>query len=196
MESWPCLRSSLATVCDAGGASSCSALPAWAWAALPLPPWRGPAPSAPARAGASALARPALVGPADNATVDTIPAFSWRRVGRAARYEFQLSADARFRSTLASFDTLNTSASVDKTLFDGDYYWRVRAVDANKTAGRWSRVRTIRKRWPDQPQLIAPAAGSEITYPTVPLVLRWSPTPHAVKYEVTISADPGLAGSA
>ncbi len=26
--------------------------------------------------------------------------------------------------------------------------------------------------------------------------MRWSPTPHAVKYEVTISADPGLAGNA
>ena len=67
--------------------------------------------------------------------MDAVPAFSWRRVGRAARYEFQLSADARFRSTLASFDSLNTSASVDKTLFDGDYYWRVRAIDVHKKRG-------------------------------------------------------------
>jgi hypothetical protein len=149
----------------------------------------------PVRGAASALARPALVGPADNAAVDAVPAFSWRRVRRAVRYEFQFSADARFRSTLASFDTLNTSASVDKTVFDGDYYWRVRAIDVHKTAGRWSRVRTIRKRWSGQPQLLSPTAGAEITYPTAPLVLRWTPTPHAVKYEVTISADPGLAGT-
>ena len=154
----------------------------------------GPSTEPSEQAAASALARPALVGPANEATVSSIPAFSWRPVRRAVRYEFQLSADARFRSTLASFDTLNSSASVDKTLFDGNYHWRVRAIDANKTAGRWSRVRTIRKRWSDQPQLLAPAAGAEISYPTMPLVLRWTPTPHAVKYEVTISADPGLAG--
>jgi hypothetical protein len=116
-------------------------------------------------------------------------------VPRAAKYEFQLSADRRFRSTLASFDTANTSATVDDTVFDGDYYWRVRAVDAHRTAGRWSAVRTMRKRWSGRPQLLSPVAGAQITYPTKPLVLRWFPPRHAVEYEVVISADPTLAGN-
>lgn len=144
---------------------------------------------------AAALRAPALLTPASNASVDAVPGFSWRRVRGAAKYEFQLSADARFRATLASFDTVNTSATVDETLFDGDYFWRVRAVDARRTAGRWSAVRTVHKRWSARPQLLNPVRDATIVYPSLPLVLRWSPAPHAVKYEVLISADPTLAGN-
>ena len=144
---------------------------------------------------ARAPAVPAPISPADNAAVDSVPPFSWRAVRRAALYEFQLSADAGFRSTLASFETKNISATVDKTLFDGTYYWRVRAVNEAGTAGRWSRTRSVRKRWPGEPALVSPDAGAAITYPTVPLVLRWASAPHAAKYEVAISSDPTLAGN-
>ena len=147
------------------------------------------------KARAAALGAPSLMAPADDAVVNAVPGFSWRAVRGAAKYEFQFSADARFRSTLASFDTLNTSATVDKTVFDGNYYWRVRAVDANRSAGKWSPVRTVRKRWSTRPEIMEPAPDARITYPTVPLVLRWSPTPYAFKYEVVISADPTLAGN-
>lgn len=150
---------------------------------------------APDGAVARALRAPATVAPADGAAVEAVPAFSWRRVRGAAKYEFQFSADSGFRSTLASFETQNTSASIDKTLFDGAYYWRVRAMDADGKAGRWSRIRSIRKLWASAPQPLAPDPDASITYPTVPLVLRWSPAPHAVKYEVAISTDPTLAGN-
>ena len=33
----------------------------------------------------------------------------------------------------------NTFASVDKTLADGNYFWRVRAIDKRDRAGRWTR---------------------------------------------------------
>jgi hypothetical protein len=147
------------------------------------------------RAHASALRAPGIVGPANDTVVNALPAFSWRRVRGATKYEFQFSADARFRSTMASFDSVNTSATVDETVFDGDYYWRVRAVDATRTAGKWSAVRTIRKRWAARPDLVEPASGAKITFPSVPLVLRWSPTPYASSYEVVISTDPTLAGN-
>ena len=144
---------------------------------------------------ARAPGAPPLTTPGDNAAVDSVPAFSWRRVRRAEQYEFQLSADSRFRSTLASFSTRNTSATIDETLFDGTYYWRVRAENAAGTAGRWSATRSVRKRWPGEPALLAPDPGASITYPTTPLVLRWAPTPHATKYEVAISSAPSLAGN-
>jgi hypothetical protein len=146
-------------------------------------------------ARAAALRAPVLLSPANDAAYDAMPGFSWRRVGRAVKYEFQLSADARFRSTLVSFDTANTSATVDKTVFDGDYHWRVRAVDKNRTAGRWSAVRTVRKRWSARPGLLAPGPDATITYPTTPLVLRWSPGRHAVKYQVLVSTDPTLSNN-
>jgi hypothetical protein len=146
-------------------------------------------------ARAAALAAPRPISPADDATVDSVPPFSWRAVRRAAQYEFQLSADPGFRSTLASFATKNTSATIDKTLFDGVYYWRTRALNAAGTAGRWSRTSSVRKRWPGDPALLAPEPGASITYPSVPLVLRWRAAPHATRYEVAISTDPSLAGN-
>lgn len=147
------------------------------------------------QARAAALAAPTPLSPANDAAVDSVPPFSWRRVARAAQYEFQLSADARFRSTLASFATRNTSATIEETLFDGTYHWRVRAVNAAGTGGPWSRTRSVRKRWPGEPVLLSPEPEARITYPSRPLVLRWAPAPHATKYEVAISSAPSLAGN-
>jgi hypothetical protein len=146
-------------------------------------------------ARAAAIATPALVSPGNDAAVDSVPSFSWRRVRKADQYEFQLSADRGFRSTLASFATRNTSATISDALFDGSYYWRVRAVNAVRTAGKWSATRSVRKRWPGEPGLVAPADGAAISYPSVPLVLRWAATPHAAKYQVSISTAPSLAGN-
>ena len=63
-----------------------------------------------------------------------MPSFSWAPVRWAAKYEFQLSADSAFESIVlgqanGSFQTANTFATVDKTLADGNYFWRVRAID-------------------------------------------------------------------
>jgi hypothetical protein len=171
------LLASLMAVCLAAGTSAIAAV------------------HAPDGTAARALRAPAPVAPADGTAVEAVPAFSWRSVKRAAKYEFQLSSDPGFRSTLASFDTYNTSASYDKTLFDGNYYWRVRAINSAKSAGRWSAVRSFRKRWTTQPRLLGPAHDADIVYPSTPLVLHWSAAPHAFKYEVTLSTDPTLAGN-
>jgi hypothetical protein len=150
---------------------------------------------APEGVAARALPAPRPVSPADGEVVEAVPGFSWRAVKRAEKYEFQLSSDRGFRSTLASFDTFNASASVDDTLFDGDYFWRVRAINAAGKAGKWSAVRSVRKRWAAPPRLLAPGPGASVTYPGTPLVLRWSQVPHAFKYEVTLSTDPSLASN-
>src|SRR5215212_4316488 len=51
---------------------------------------------------ASKLPAPKAASPADGATVGAVPWFSWMSVRRAAQYEFQLSADAGFRSLVLS----------------------------------------------------------------------------------------------
>jgi hypothetical protein len=148
------------------------------------------------RAHASAtLGAPALMGPANEAVVNAVPAFSWRPVRRAAKYEFQFASDAGFRSTIASFETFNTAATVDDTVFDGNYYWRVRAISAADKAGRWTGPQLLRKRWTTPTQLLTPAQDSTIIYPSDRLVLRWSEVPHAFKYDVVLSSDPSLAGN-
>jgi hypothetical protein len=151
--------------------------------------------SSTSRARASALPAPALITPGGDGVVNAVPAFSWRPVRKAAKYEFQFASDSGFGSTMASYETFNTSATVDDTVFDGNYYWRVRAISAADKAGRWTEPQLLRKRWTTPPELQTPAQDSTITYPTDRLVLRWSEVPHAFKYEVILSSDPSLAGN-
>lgn len=144
---------------------------------------------------ARALPAPRLTGPADNANVQTAPVFTWNSVRRAARYEVQISADSGFRSVITgrTVETLNKAYTLTRSLADGDYYWRVRAVSAKDDAGRWSHGRSFTKRWSNRPTLLAPSDGGAVSFPADALVLRWEPVPHAVKYVVTVAADPNLA---
>jgi hypothetical protein len=152
----------------------------------------GPEPAADA---ARALPAPRLATPDDNANVQSAPIFTWKPVSRAAKYEFQLSADSGFRSVVTggSVDTRNKAFTLDRSLADGDYYWRVRAVNAKDDAGRWSAGRSFTKRWSARPTLLSPTGETVVNYPTDRFLLRWEPVPNAVKYVVTIAADPGLA---
>jgi hypothetical protein len=156
-----------------------------------------PAPSAHA-AAASRLPAPRQLTPKNAAQVSTIPGFSWRAVRSAAKYEFQLAADPEFKSMVRRgwFKTFNTFASIETALADGDYYWRVRAIDSRDRAGRWSAARSLQKAWPDRPRLREPADGAQVNYPETPLVFRWDPVPHAYKYRIQITTDPEFAHSA
>jgi len=151
--------------------------------------------SDPAADAARALPAPRLDTPEDDASVQAAPIFKWKKVRGAAKYEFQLSADSGFRSivTGGTVETFNNAYTLDDSLPDGDYYWRVRAVNAKDDAGRWSQGRTLTKRWSARPTLLSPVDETAINYPSDPFLLRWEPVPHAVKYIVTLAADPALA---
>ena len=149
----------------------------------------------PAADAARALPAPGLDTPAGGSNVQSAPVFTWKPVRRAARYEFQLSDDSAFRSivTGGSVPTVNTAYTLEHSLPDGTYFWRVRAVNAKDDAGRWSQGRSFTKRWSTRPTLLGPTGGTVVNYPTSQFLLRWEPVPHAVKYIVTIAADPALA---
>jgi hypothetical protein len=153
-----------------------------------------------AGAATSKIGPPRQLSPADEDSAQAIPAFSWRAVRHAAKYEFQAAADPAFKSIVlgqgkGSFFTRNTSASITKALADGSYYWRVRAIDGRDRAGRWSDVRSIRKRWTATPVLLGPPPDTAVSYPSTPLILRWAPVQGAYKYMLKITTDPGLANS-
>ena len=138
--------------------------------------------------------------PADDARVEAVPTFSWRAARGAQEYEFQIAADPAFESIVngrgragGSFKTRNTFATLIKTLPDGTYYWRVRGLDRRGNAGRWSRTRSLVKRWTTRANLLGPDADEPVVFPTRPLVLRWSRVHHAHRYLVTIATDPSLA---
>ena len=91
-------------------------------------------------AAAAAPKAPVPSAPADDAKVEAIGSFSWKAVKRADRYQFQLAADSKFGSIVlgkghGSFETRNRYATIDESLGDGSYFWRVRAINRKDQAG-------------------------------------------------------------
>jgi hypothetical protein len=119
----------------------------------------------------------------------------WSPVRGVDHYEFELAADSKFNSLVLGstghFSTRSTVATLAKTLQDGKYWWRVRAVGANGSISRWV-VRTLVKAWRSPPQLIAPADNASISFPSQPLLLSWRPVLGAVHYRVSIARDASL----
>jgi hypothetical protein len=147
-----------------------------------------------------AVTTPAPVSPAPNVSVQALPAFAWNAVAGVDRYEFAIAADAGFNAPAlgrgeGQFFTRNTRATVKKTLPNGTYWWRVRAIAAGGAVSPWSAPRPLRKLWTHAPRLQSPIDGAVASHPSTPLVLKWSSVPYAAKYLVTIASDPAL-GSA
>jgi hypothetical protein len=150
-------------------------------------------------AGAARLATPKQVSPADGAGLAAIPPFAWNEVPRADRYEFQIAADAGFNSPVLGrgtdhFFTRNTRATLKKTVPNGRYFWRIRAVTKSGGVSPWSEGRAFRKAWTAATTPQAPTGGVGLSYPASPLKLTWSPVPGAAHYLVSIANDP-LLGS-
>jgi hypothetical protein len=150
-------------------------------------------------ADAIALRAPTLASPANAARVQQLPAISWDAVRGAARYEYQLAADPHFNSIAlgkgsgkGTNRTHNLAATLEKTVPNGSYYWRVRALTAKDKVGPWSRVRRIVKAWSTAPQLTG-GDNTTVSWPTTPLVLHWSSVAYATKYIVSIATDPALS---
>jgi hypothetical protein len=150
-----------------------------------------------AAADGARLPAPKPIAPADGASVTEVPPFAWNPVRRADRYEFQIAADSGFNSPVLGrsedhFFTRNTRATLKKTIPNGRYFWRVRAVTKSGGVSRWTAGRALRKAWTAAATLQAPAAGAGLSYPASPLRLAWSPVPGAAHYLVSIATDPQL----
>jgi hypothetical protein len=143
----------------------------------------------------SSSSAPSPQTPPSGKRLAALPWFSWSAARGADHYEFQVAADRSFHSPVLGsdghFTTRNTIATVSKTLPNGTYWWRVRAVTHGGGVSSWSTPRSFVKAWRDAPTLTAPASGSRVSYPT-PLVLTWRPVSGAATYLVSIGSDQGL----
>jgi hypothetical protein len=115
------------------------------------------------------------------------PAFAWRAVPRAKRYEFELSTSKTFSegavvwsSATARVDvpTPAISPTVALPWITGNpysLYARVRAIAANGKDGLWSAPFGFNMRWRDKPRPLNPQ---------FPGLVRWTPIEGATMYEV------------
>jgi hypothetical protein len=145
-------------------------------------------------ADARGLSAPRLTSPANNAHAQQLPPLSWNAVRGAVSYEYQVAADPHFSSITGKGlrQTYNLTATLDKTVPNGPYYWRVRGLTAKNAVGKWSGARRVVKDWRIAPQITG-GAGVAVNWPATPLVLRWSSVPYANKYIVSIATDPTLS---
>ncbi|HMI22439.1 MAG TPA: hypothetical protein VK496_05940, partial [Gaiellaceae bacterium] len=146
-------------------------------------------------------ATPTPLSPAAGASVDSVPPFAWSPVAAADHYEFQIAADAGFNSPVLGsgsddFTTQNTRATVLKTIPNGTYYWRVRAISAGGSVSAWTAGRSFRKAWTGAAALQSPAGGANLSFGSDPLKLGWSAVPGASNYLVSLASDPSLGSLA
>ncbi len=145
----------------------------------------------------ASLPAPKLQSPSNRARVQALPAFAWKAVNRAAKYQFEFSANRNFSSAVSGFSagpmTLDTTAITNSSaVANGTYYWRVRAVSAKDVPGRWSGMRVLTKRWSKAPKLTSPVKTA-ISWPAMPLLLKWKAVPYAVNYQVEIGTSSSLS---
>ena len=139
-------------------------------------------------AGTAALAAPldvrGFVLTADEPSADTFtrtPAFAWKPVAGAKRYEFQLASARTFASgaVLARKSTVSPAVALSFALpwISGtpySLYARARAIAPNGTVGPWSDSFGFNMRWQDKPTPLAAPSG----------LVRWTPVEGATGYDV------------
>jgi hypothetical protein len=107
-----------------------------------------------------------LVSPADRSVLTGLAEFSWNSVAGISEYEFQISVENTFGTTLYSSIVTGTSVIPDVALnHDSIYYWRVRAISnsTNPLTGPWSDLRQFR-------YVVSAPFGIPGTTPTTPNV--------------------------
>ncbi|MBW7882989.1 MAG: hypothetical protein H3C34_10185 [Caldilineaceae bacterium] len=112
------------------------------------------------------------------------PRFRWTAVEAAAQYLLEISTDAGF-SSVTSYTTRNTDFTPTAALSnDQEYFWRVKAIDAEGNSTAWSEVRRFRVKWNFGPTLLTPANNQiNAAYP----FFSWEPVPGAEQYHIQIS---------
>jgi hypothetical protein len=133
------------------------------------------------------LAAPTLTGPANGATTDAPPLFTWSAVSGADHYAFQLGGSTGFNPPQVSVSTKNARVALTSAIPNGTYTWRVAAVTAAGVQGPWSATRSFTQDWADVAQPQSPADGATLTYPE-PLLLNWTAVAGAQEYQLAVSS--------
>lgn len=136
----------------------------------------------------AAPAAPTGLSPTSDTSVNGIPVLSWERVPSATSYDVQLSGSDSFSPLIESvFKTANSQYVPKTQLPMGDIWWRVRSVASSGTSD-WATVKITRSAV-SGPTLLAPADRVELSQPSQPTSLAWTPVEGATEYVLEISTD-------
>ncbi|MFC2058568.1 hypothetical protein ACFLTS_02855 [Chloroflexota bacterium] len=140
---------------------------------------------------------PDLLTPADHTySDDNTPYFDWGAVSDASAVSYLLRVE---RVTLiTAVETLEVlvaeseyTPAPEEALVDGNYYWRVKAIDGAGNEGAWSEARsfTVDALNPPAPALTSPQDGA-VTTDTTP-TLDWEDVedPTGITYDIQVSDD-------
>ncbi|NKX93357.1 hypothetical protein HF995_08765 [Sanguibacter hominis ATCC BAA-789] len=138
----------------------------------------------------TASAAEPVVAAVDYSATRTTPSgdlvFAWHRVAGATGYDLQVASDSSFSTLVASTSTAATRWVAPSALWAADsrqLFWRVapKGVGADISGAT---VQAFSRSQAPTPELLAPADGTTITYPS-PVTLSWEVTPGATEYTVT-----------
>ncbi|HMD88353.1 MAG TPA: hypothetical protein VKF38_04250 [Anaerolineaceae bacterium] len=124
-------------------------------------------------------------------TKDITPTFSWSGLasnvpGSPFTYGMQVDTVSSFAHPVAH-ESNSSSFKPGVGLDDGNYYWRVRAINAYGAVGKWSATGkfTIDTTPPPDPLLLSPydESATTNTRPT----FKWAKSAGAVSYELTVA---------
>jgi hypothetical protein len=108
----------------------------------------------------------------------------WPPLDRAQRYRVQASDTATFDTLLADLETPDAQVSLP-LLADGQYYVRVRGIDAQGLEGRDASTRFTLEILPEPPFVLAPAAGSTVRQAQPEF--RWADVADVVGYRFELA---------
>jgi hypothetical protein len=118
------------------------------------------------------------------------PSFEWSGVDNAVTYQIQVDDDPDFNSPDYATTEDNTARTIDVALAQGEYYWRVQALNIYDTPGEWSETwKFIISIPPVPPTLISPA-NELMEDTTVTPSFEWSGVDNAVTYQIQVDDDP------
>lgn len=122
---------------------------------------------------------PALITPADGATLGADYAFSWEPLAYAASYDLEIYAGPTKVAGATAWKHASWAPSDPLPFSAAGYTWRVRRVDATGRRGAWSESRRVLA--PEVvPSTISPAAGATVAPSTSSF--SWEPDARASSY--------------
>jgi hypothetical protein len=153
----------------------------------------------PTPVGASGVPAPALLAPANGASVTVPFAISWSAVSDPSgivAYNWQVSPSSGFSPVVALDSTSGETQDTVSGLPNGTYFWRVQAVNGNFTQGAWSTARSFTVTGANSgapgSATLSPPHGATAFHPMEVIYFDWSAAPGAATYNFDASNDPSF----